>query len=772
MLLVCAAGILLANMVYSYLNQKVQLQNEFDQTAANIANRLAFTMAQPLWNIDKSHLEQLERQELKNREVRAVLVVATGNDFSVGRRKPERQQADNGTIEEFSSLGTDVPSGLHRAQVIEYDNTAIGKVHIIFTDHFIHKKLSSLIVQQTLQALIILVCISILTYFGLSRILLSPLRELLQAAQAYGNGVLTARTVISSRDEIGVLGATLNRMAEQLTKTIAGIRQAEETVSSTNRRLNDILEFLPDAMFAIDTNGIVTTWNHAIEEMTGISAGQMLGKGEYEYARPFFGTSRPILIDLLRRPDSESEAYYKFVTRDGDKIIGESFIPLLNGHQNVYLWAVARPLYDIEGNCTGAIEIIRNITEQKIAESALRESEAFRKRVFESSKMPLVILDANSSQIIDCNPAAAEIYRFASVKETLGNTPVDVSAPLQYDGTPSAEKARMYIDIALRDGWAAFEWRHQRPNGELWDAEVHLMSFTSGDRQLLQYSLIDVTDRKKTAAIMIQTEKMIMIGGLAAGMAHEINNPLGIISQASQNILRRVSAELPANRVAAEQVGIDLNRLQDYFEIRQISTFIANIRDASERAARIIANMLKFSRKSESFREAVDLGQLLDQVLELAVNDYNLKKNYDFKKIEVVKECAADLPKVTVIVLELEQVLLNLFKNAAQAMYDAQIDRPQIALRTRQDNGHAVIEVEDTGPGIPEEVQKRIFEPFFTTKPVGIGTGLGLSVSYAIITNNHYGRLDVRSLPGEGTCFTIRLPLDRVAAARNIGEPA
>jgi signal transduction histidine kinase len=123
-------------------------------------------------------------------------------------------------------------------------------------------------------------------------------------------------------------------------------------------------------------------------------------------------------------------------------------------------------------------------------------------------------------------------------------------------------------------------------------------------------------------------------------------------------------------------------------------------------------------------------------------------------------------------VLELEQVLLNLLKNAAQAMYDARIDRPQITLRTRQDNGHAVIEVEDTGPGIPEEVQKRIFEPFFTTKPVGIGTGLGLSVSYAIITNNHYGRLDVRSLPGEGTCFTIRLPLDRVAAARDIGESA
>jgi signal transduction histidine kinase len=120
--------------------------------------------------------------------------------------------------------------------------------------------------------------------------------------------------------------------------------------------------------------------------------------------------------------------------------------------------------------------------------------------------------------------------------------------------------------------------------------------------------------------------------------------------------------------------------------------------------------------------------------------------------------------------LELEQVLLNLLKNAAQALAFVQKERqPCITLRTRVSGDWAVIEVEDNGPGIPKELQRRIFEPFFTTKEVGIGTGLGLSVSYAIITNNHHGRLEVSSQPDEGTCFTMHLPLQYTPVSK-IGE--
>jgi PAS domain S-box-containing protein len=280
----------------------------------------------------------------------------------------------------------------------------------------------------------------------------------------------------------------------------------------------------------------------------------------------------------------------------------------------------------------------------------------------------------------------------------------------------------------------------------------------------------DITEQARMGDLMVQNEKMMMVGGLAAGMAHEINNPLGIILQHIQNIERRISPDLPANREVAKVLGVDLVLVNDYVEQRGIIKFMQQIHLAGERMSRIISNMLKFSRKSESRIESANLEQVLEQAVELASSDYDLKKQYDFKRIRIVREYAPDLPAVPVTILELEQVLLNLLKNAAQALAFVQKERqPCITLRTRVSGDWAVIEVEDNGPGIPKELQRRIFEPFFTTKEVGIGTGLGLSVSYAIITNNHHGRLEVSSQPDEGTCFTMHLPLQYTPVSK-IGE--
>jgi PAS domain S-box-containing protein len=278
----------------------------------------------------------------------------------------------------------------------------------------------------------------------------------------------------------------------------------------------------------------------------------------------------------------------------------------------------------------------------------------------------------------------------------------------------------------------------------------------------------DVTEQVRMGDLMAQTEKMMMVGGLAAGMAHEINNPLGILMQNIQNIERRVSLDLPANLEHARALGVDLQQVRDYLEQRGILKFMHQMRDAGDRMSRIITNMLKFSRKSESRIESASMEMVLEQALELAASDYDLKKHYDFKRIEILRDYGADLPKVPLTILEIEQVLLNLMKNAAQAMAFSQEKKQQhrMTLRTRQSGDWAIMEIEDNGPGMSKEVQRRIFDPFFTTKEVGIGTGLGLSVSYAIITNNHHGRLEVRSQPGEGTCFTIMLPLHYIPITR------
>jgi len=251
------------------------------------------------------------------------------------------------------------------------------------------------------------------------------------------------------------------------------------------------------------------------------------------------------------------------------------------------------------------------------------------------------------------------------------------------------------------------------------------------------------------------------VGGLAAGMAHEINNPLGIIMASCQNARRRLDPGMPKNLRAAEESGLDLATVAAFLERQGLPRFIDAIEDSAARAARIVRNMLNYSRKSESRRSPQDVNQLLDKAVALAASDYDLKKNYDFKVINIIREYAPDIPPVMVTETEIEQVFLNLLRNAAQALsgQDSAVTTPRIILRTSHDDAFARIDISDNGPGMDEETRKRAFEPFFTTKTVDVGTGLGLSVSYFIITNNHGGDIQLESSPGKGARFIIKLPL-------------
>ncbi|WLH13877.1 ATP-binding protein [Pseudomonas hefeiensis] len=271
----------------------------------------------------------------------------------------------------------------------------------------------------------------------------------------------------------------------------------------------------------------------------------------------------------------------------------------------------------------------------------------------------------------------------------------------------------------------------------------------------------DITQRLSLEEMMVQSEKMLSVGGLAAGMAHEINNPLGAILHNVQNIRRRLSPELPKNIEQAEQLNIELQRVNLYLQSREIPQLLDGIQQAGARAAKIVTHMLSFSRRSTRQMAPCDLPALIDQAVEIAGNDFDLAIGFDFKGQAIIRQFDPNLGPVPGTANELEQVLLNLLKNAAQAIHQRQDDSEpgRIILRTRLNPPWAEIQVEDNGIGMSENVRKRTFEPFFTTKEIGQGTGLGLSVSYFIITNNHKGQMEVQSAPGQGTCFTLRLPL-------------
>ncbi len=271
----------------------------------------------------------------------------------------------------------------------------------------------------------------------------------------------------------------------------------------------------------------------------------------------------------------------------------------------------------------------------------------------------------------------------------------------------------------------------------------------------------DITERKKIEDMMIQSEKMMSVGGLAAGMAHEINNPLAGIMQNVQVVINRLSNSMPANDREAQNAGIPMAAIRNYMEKRKILQLLDNIHQAGCNAATIVDNMLSFARKGNASRLNYSISELIEKTIKLAQSDYDLKKKYDFKQIEIINDFHPSTPKVACEESKILQVLFNIIKNAAESMYGETGEKsaPQLIFRAFKSGNTVQIEIEDNGPGMDENVRKRIFEPFFTTKAIDKGTGLGLSLSYFIIVVDHVVELEVESLLGEGSKFIIRLPI-------------
>jgi PAS domain S-box-containing protein len=290
-----------------------------------------------------------------------------------------------------------------------------------------------------------------------------------------------------------------------------------------------------------------------------------------------------------------------------------------------------------------------------------------------------------------------------------------------------------------------------------WDVTMYPLKEGGGGGYALR--LDDVTSRVRLREMMIQSEKMLSVAGLAAGMAHEINNPLGAIAQAAQNCLRRMGTGLPANLHTAGELGLDLYAMQTYLDRRGIYAFMEDIRHSCSRAARIVSNMLAFSRTEKSSRSCADIHDVIRQAVVLAETDYDMKRKYDIKRVRVRYDFAENVPQVWCSVQGLQQVFLNLVRNSSQALSEqAGHAAPELLLRTSlQPEGRVEIRVCDNGPGMSEEAARRCFEPFYTTKPVGEGTGLGLYVSYLII-KQHQGTIHLNSGPQRGAEFVISLP--------------
>lgn len=277
--------------------------------------------------------------------------------------------------------------------------------------------------------------------------------------------------------------------------------------------------------------------------------------------------------------------------------------------------------------------------------------------------------------------------------------------------------------------------------------------------EFLEGIILNTTEKNKLKETIIQSAKILSIGGIAAGIAHEINNPLSGIVQSGQNLKRRLSVDDPKNKKIANDLDLDMKKLERYMQSRNIYDFIDGIQDAGMRASKIIKNLLSFSRNSKTSMTKTDIINTINESLNIASNEFDLDKNIDFKKIKIIKEFPNEPIAANIIPTEIEQVILNILKNSCQVLFENNIPEKKILIRLFSDKDNKkIIEIANNGPKIDNEIRKSIFEPFFTTKKENSGTGLGLSISYFIIKEHHNGSIDVYSDDEYGAIFRISLP--------------
>ncbi|BCL33607.1 PAS domain S-box protein [Nostoc sp. MS1] len=279
--------------------------------------------------------------------------------------------------------------------------------------------------------------------------------------------------------------------------------------------------------------------------------------------------------------------------------------------------------------------------------------------------------------------------------------------------------------------------------------------------QQLEAALLEL---QQTQTQLIQTEKMSSLGQLVAGVAHEINNPVNFI-YGNLNHTREYVCELlhliqlyqqhyhpPVPEIHQQISQIDLD-----FIAQDLPKILDSMDIGAERIRQIVLSLRNFSRLDEAGMKPADIHEGIDNTLLLL--QHRLKAKADSRAIQIIKEYGS-LPKIVCHAGQLNQVFMNLLTNAIDALEESVINNPQIVIKTKlTTNNQVIIYIADNGPGMTEKVRTRLFDPFFTTKPVGKGTGMGLSISYQIIVNNHQGQLECISAPRQGAEFIITLPL-------------
>jgi PAS domain S-box-containing protein len=486
-----------------------------------------------------------------------------------------------------------------------------------------------------------------------------------------------------------------------------------EALLASEAKYRQIVANAREGIWLIDEEGKTTFVNPALEEMLGYAPDEMLGKTIFEFIDT---QDRPIGNGRRSDPPLEPEARrdLKYKRKDGTS-----------------LWAqvVSTPLRDDAGAYQGALALVTDITERKRTEARLEESVSLLMATLEASADGILATD-RSGGITSYNQKFVQHF----------SIPVDVRAgPVERGLAFLAEQTRSPAEYVARIR-AIYELSDEESEDTLELNDGRTFERRSQPQWIAGacvgrvWRFRDVTQQRELQSCLLAADRLASMGALAAGVAHEINNPLAYVTAN----LGFLADELPQL----------VSTLTDE-RAHEVAECLHDAQEGAERVRRIVRDLKVFSRTDDGDSVAVDLEHVLDFSVSMASNEirHRAKLVRDYGKIPLVQGNEG----------RFGQVFLNLIVNAAQSIREGSLERNEIRIVTRTDpGGGARVEIHDTGTGIPPHLLKQIFVPFFTTKPIGSGTGLGLSICHSII-DGMGGKITVESEEGKGTVFRIFL---------------
>ena len=496
------------------------------------------------------------------------------------------------------------------------------------------------------------------------------------------------------------------------------------------KQMEEVLNLIPDPIIVLDTGGTVTGWNKPMELMSGRPADRMLGKGNYEHALPFYNERRPTPSNLIFKENPELESKYIEFKRKGDTLSALALCETLPGG-GAFVASTTGILHDATGRPSRSIHFIQDVTREREMAKNLRRSEAMYRTLIDFAGVGIVLFRGESI-----------LYHNEHFAELIGMTEKNITFDDFILWIDPSEKAVMeFFKAPYQKGTEAsrfeFKAHHGDGDGRRYQGYAKVIGYE--DQAAIHFILDDITEQRALAEMarvselrMHHEDRLTALGVMAAGIAHELNQPLNTVRVITDGFLY------------GRDEGWELDEKELFEGLEMVSRQVLRMSD-------VIQNIRDFAREDRGKSENIDPNDAIRNVFSM------IGKQFLAHGIDIDMKLEPNLPCLKGNANNLEQVIMNLVVNARQALEEHRPPSKKLWIKSGFRYGQIFIEVGDNAVGFSEDLFLRIFDPFFTTKEPGKGTGLGLSISKTIVSD-FKGMLKAYNNGEGGATFFFTVP--------------